>query len=418
MKKNRSMRFAISRLAVLEAVLIQLVFFRSLFFWIFTLDDALVNSKLNAGRIISTQEIACERFVHILASLGDRKENASVERTKADLVNQVYACTSELAALRSFHVRANISNLQEYALGDSPLVSTLVMEAVSSASRPRSAQHCTAPVCIDLVAALDPSPYQYVALAVFPWSSYPKVDGLIFGSIGLTFSTLLLGLLLRALSRALIAVLHPSKFSSLFIVTDLLFAPELRLLRIALWIAGYLGAFTVQPGATGESFLFRCFRWLSELDPYHSLLRIFVVWIAAAVLILRSTWVHQSLSVHQRLDRLNEVNQTVAKTWIDSGLDKLSRLQPSIVVDILELIETEKLSESERTKIINVLLSFPQIDILYKERGTLRSDDMSQYAVFSKRTVKLLDKLGYRERADVWGILSCITLICLPFILW
>jgi hypothetical protein len=411
------MRFRINKLAVVEIFLLQAILFRLLYFWFNTLDDALEQTKRNVGRLLVEKEVSCDQFGNVLTSL-EAEASSAYRNTRADLLDQILICTSELAELRSFTWQANVFNIHKFITNRIKSVRDIMQDVFMIATRPRFIHRCTSLVCLDWVSVVDMGPVQYALTAAFPFTPRLHADIIIFASIGITFGMVLTVAILRLIMRYLVNNLHPWRISSLFMTFEVFWSPIGRICRMIVMSILYLAAFSVTFDSPDQTILIRLAGKLALTDPVDALVTCSVFWIASAIILLRLTWMHQRLTYSYRNKILDRVNRQVAQMWIDTNLEKIHRLNPNTIIDLLQLVELPKLTDYERGRVAAILTSNEYLMSIYSQRGMFSTNDPSELALFSRRIASILDKLGYREYPDLWSLVFCFSIICVPLVLW
>lgn len=411
------MRLRINKLAVVEIFLFQASIFRILYFWFNTLDDALEQTKRNVGRLLLEKEVSCDQFGSVLTSL-ESEASSAYRNTRAELLDQILMCTSELAELRSFTWQANVFNIHKFITNRVKSVRDIMQDVFRIATRPRVLHRCTSLVCLDWVSVFDMGPLQYALTAAFPFTPRLHADIIIFASIGITFGMVLTVAILRLLMRYLINNLHPWRVSSLFMTFEVLWSPTGRIFRMIFMSTLYLAAFSVTFDSPDQTILTRLAGKLAFTDPVDALVTLSVMWIASAIILLRLTWMHQRLTYSNRNQILDRVNRQVARMWIDTNLEKINRLHPNTIIDLLQLVDLPKLTDYERGRVAAILTSNEYLMSIYSQRGMFSANDPSELARFSRSIASILEKLGYREYPDLWSLVLCFSIICVPLVLW
>ena len=412
------MRLPFSKAFLLEAIVIVILIHRLLFFWFVTLDKNLSAAKHSLNRIIMEKEVACEKFAVVLSSLVNETQSEAIDRTRVELAGNIFTCSSELADLRTFVLQASVLTLLRFEVTRGDPTSGIVREIIRASGAPLSVHRCSRLLCIDWVSAADFMPLQHLLLSYFPFAAKSDSDMIVLCAIAFSAALIISVTVLRMLVRRIIELLHPLKVSALFLVMDICLSSKARIARMMIALLVYMSAFTVGYDIPSETFLFRVFDFLLGVPVSLIVTWLLAIWAMGAVFVLRATWIHERLTYDIKSRALENTNLEVARIWVNSGLDHMTRLSPVALIEILSLVDIESLDRQLKSDIASLLLADPFVGLVYSHRGAFRYQDPSTHAEFARQVASVLSRLGYREYPGLINLLLCFIAASIPLLLW
>jgi hypothetical protein len=410
------MRIPISNGLMIEMIIAFVCIHRALFYGLVTLDNAIAASKESVRRLIGDMEGECDKFSSVLASLEDQETNPTIDRTKRDLVEHIYSCTSEISELWSFVLKAGVVNILRFGMSQNHRTAVIVEDIFRTSSTPSNGHKCKGFLCIDWASAFDIAPFQQILLSYLPLATSSQSGLLAVAAMGTVLSGSLLCFLARSFIQWCLHRLHPSKLSSYFLVLNLVLSRQLRFVRITVVLSMYLTAFTVCYDSPSETMLFRIISGVGRVGLPTVCGASLLYWSFAAVLILKSTWLHERLTVETRSRNLAAVEKAIACVWLESGVENLRRLKGTSLIRILNLVEIDELPLKLKREISLLILSDPFLAAVYSQRGAYSEQDQSNVAWFTRQVRQTLHRLGHREYPWFLGVIIASMIIVLPLL--
>ena len=392
--------------------------YRAMHFWFVTVKLNLASTNQYIERIIIEKEAACKKYAIVLGSLDTDKINSAVELTRIRLAEDVFTCTSEAAALRSFILQADVFNIPRFALSDNVLISGLVHETIRNSASITGGTRCSTLVCIDWVSALDFAPIQHAVFSFFPFSARSDTEAMILASIALTVSLGLSFVSFHALVTRAILLIHPARLSSLLLVVDVLLSSKARILRLLVLLCSYMSAFIVAYDNPSETLLIRVIRVFFHAHPLTLVTSFVLYWILGALFLLQTTWIHERLTCTNHKRKLEETHKEIARTWLNSGVETMRKLHPVSIIRVLGYIHLESLDSELKSQVARLIIDDPMLKAVHSQRGAFDVRDTSTEAQFTREVSSVLTRLGYREYPNIFNLLLCALTAGVSLLLW